>query len=77
MPSVKTPDLANYFVFVIKDAPFGNILNWATSDWELSRVNRSDVETSDFCSPPPLKSYLMFPERRSLGSGKELCEKVG
>ena len=63
------------------DSPFGNILNWGENDlWEMSessRLNKLDVETSDFCSPPPAKTYLMFPERRSLGSGKDLCEKVG
>ena len=66
-----------YFYFVL-DAPFGNILNWGDADlWEISRIDKIDVETSDFCSPAPAKTYIMFPERRSLGSGSELCDKVG
>ena len=63
------------------DSPFGNVLNWGDTDlWELQetkRLEKLEVETSDFCSPAPAKSYLMFPERRSLGSGYSLCAKVG
>ena len=44
---------------------------------ESDRLQKLEVETSDFCSPPPAKAYLMFPERRSLGSGNDLCHKVG
>ena len=64
--------------FYNSDSPFGNVLNWGTDEpWELSKVDKINVETSDFCSPAPAKSYLMFPERRSLGSGTDLCDKVG
>ena len=67
--------------YISADSPFGNILNWGDNDlWEMSesdRLQKLEVETSDFCSPPPAKAYLMFPERRSLGSGNDLCHKVG
>ena len=75
------PLLLSCYYLLCLDSPFGNVLNWGDADlWELQetkRLNKLDVETSDFCSPAPAKSYLMFPERRSLGSGAELCTKVG
>ena len=59
------------------DAPFGNIIGWNTTNWDNSLVQVRGVETSDFCSELPNKNYRMFPERRSLEAGKELCQKVG
>lgn len=62
---------------LLADAPFGNIMNWNDSKWELSRVEKKPVETNNFCPEIPEKTYKMFPERRSLEAAKELCEKVG
>ena len=52
-------------------------MNWNETNWELSNVGKTAVETSDLCSRSPTKTYQMFPERRSLAAGKELCVKVG
>ena len=59
------------------DAPFGNVLNWNNTEWTASMVNKQPTETSDFCSELPPKNYQMFPERRSLEAGQQLCVKVG
>ena len=59
------------------DAPFGNIVHWNDTEWDLSLVETLPTETSDFCSQMPNKNYQMFPERRSLEAGQELCTKVG
>ena len=55
----------------------GDIVNWNEADWELSNVKRIDLDTSDFCIDFPNKNYFMFPERRSLESGFEVCHKLG
>ena len=59
------------------DAPFGNVLQWNESSWDNSLVETASVETSDFCSERPDKNYHMFPERRSLEAGHDLCQKMG
>ncbi len=60
-----------------EDSPLGNILNWNEAKWELSKVQRLELDTSDFCIDFPSKNYFMFPERRSLESGQALCAKMG
>ena len=59
------------------DSPLGDIVNWNEADWELSNVKRIELDTSDFCIDFPNKNYFMFPERRSLESGFEVCHKLG
>ena len=62
---------------MISDSPLGDILNWNEAEWELSKVKRMDLDTSDFCIDFPDKNYFMMPERRSLESGYEVCHKLG
>ena len=62
---------------MISDSPLGDILNWNEAEWELSKVKRVELDTSDFCIDFPDKNYYMIPERRSLESGYEVCHKLG
>ena len=59
------------------DSPLGDVVNWNEANWELNNVKRIDLDTSDFCIDFPDKNYFMFPERRSLESGYEVCHKLG
>ena len=56
---------------------FGNVFNWNEASWELSNVERVQMDTREFCEDFPDKNYFMLPERRSLESGYEVCKKMG
>ena len=57
----------------------GDIFNWNAeeSNWELSNVDKIELDTSDFCVDFPDKNYYMLPERRSLESGDAACNIMG
>ena len=58
-------------------APGGDILNWNQADWQLSNVQKIEMKSEEFCQDFPDKNYFMLPERRSLESGSDICNKLG